>query len=253
MREPARSNTNGAPRHSSSNSPPVGTVVRPVRASTKCKPPAIRRRHERPAVGAEDEALGLADAPDDADRRRALEQRGEQVAARLHGVAERDALACEQQREVEVIGGERLGAEALRVGGGLAFARLVALVERDDAGDHRQHEQRRDAGEPRPQPPLGAAARAPAGLEEGALGGVELVAVLGRPVERGGQSGAAVETGRDRARRPPRRRRPRAAGAAGGVPRCPRPASRAAAAIRAAAPRARPRPCPRRPSAGGAR
>ena len=43
---------------------------------------------------------------------------------------------------------------------------------------------------------LGAAARAPAGLEEGALGGVQLVAVLGRPVERGGQAGAAVEDAR---------------------------------------------------------
>ena len=63
---------------------------------------------------------------------RSLEQRGEQIAARLHGVVERYALACEQQREVKVIGGERLGAEALGVGGGLACARLVALIEGDD-------------------------------------------------------------------------------------------------------------------------
>ena len=63
--------------------------------------------------------------------------------------AQRDALAREQQREVEVVRGQRLGAEALRVGGGRLVARLVALVERDDAGDHGE----RPAATPTPARP----------------------------------------------------------------------------------------------------
>jgi hypothetical protein len=49
-------------------------------------------------VGAEVEAdQPVAVAAEHAYRRRALEQRRQEVAARLHGVGERDALAGEQQ------------------------------------------------------------------------------------------------------------------------------------------------------------
>ena len=85
-----------------------------------------------PAVRAEVERVQpRAAAAQDADRRRAPEQRGEQVAARLRRVVERDALAGEQQRAVEVVVRERLGPEALRGGGRRLGARGAALVERD--------------------------------------------------------------------------------------------------------------------------
>ena len=53
-----------------------------------------------------------------------------------------------------------------------------------------------DAGEHEPQAALGAPARAPALVEERALGRGELGLVRGRPVERGGQARAAVELAR---------------------------------------------------------
>ena len=81
----------------------------------------------------------------------------------------------------------------MRVGVGLTCPRLVALLPGHDAGDQREDQQRRHAGEPGPQAALGGAARAPAGLEEGPLGRLQLAAVLRRPVERRGQRRAAVE------------------------------------------------------------
>ena len=134
---------------------------------------------------------------DDADRGRALDQRGEQVPARLHCVVERDALAGQQQRAVQLVLDERARAEPLRVGRASPRSRAVPrCVERDEPGDDREHEQRGDAGEDRAQPPLRALARGPALVEEGALGRVELGLVRRRPVQRRGQARAAVKLAR---------------------------------------------------------
>ena len=88
----------------------------------------------------------VAVAAQHADRRRALEQRRQQAAARLRRVVQRHALAREQQGAVEVVLRERLRPESLRRGHGRLGARIAALVERDQTGDHRDDEQR---GHPR--------------------------------------------------------------------------------------------------------
>ena len=69
----------------------------------------------------------VAVAAHHADRRRALQQRGQEVAARLQRVVQRDALAGEQQRPVEVVVGQRLRPEPLRVRGHRLVARVAAL------------------------------------------------------------------------------------------------------------------------------
>ena len=89
----------------------------------------------------------LAGGAQDADRGRALEQCGEQAAARLDGVVQRHALPGQQQRAVQLGLDQGAGAEPLGVSRGRLFARVAALVERDEAGDQREHEQRGDAGE----------------------------------------------------------------------------------------------------------
>ena len=83
-----------------------------------------------------------------------------------------------------------------------ALARALALGDRDHPGDHGGGEQHADPGEQRPQAAVGAAlalglalARRPALLEELALELVQLGVVLGGPVERRGEPGAAVELG----------------------------------------------------------
>ena len=83
-----------------------------------------------------------------------------------------------------------------------ALARALALGERDHPGDDGGGEQHADPGEQRPQAAVGAAlalglalARRPALVEKGALELVELGVVLGGPVERRGEPGAAVELG----------------------------------------------------------
>ena len=68
---------------------------------------------------------------DDADRGRAAEQRAEQVAARPHRVVERDALAGEQERAVELVVEQRAGTESLGLGRRRLGARVAALLERD--------------------------------------------------------------------------------------------------------------------------
>ena len=149
----------------------------------------------------------LSHAAHDADGRRALVQRGEQAAARLRAVVERDALAGEQQRAVEVVLGERARAEPLRVGAGGLVARGAALLEREEPGDDREDEQPGDSGEHGAQAPLGAPARRAALVEEGPLDVSQLGVVGGRPVERGGQPRAAVELAGVAAARVPLARR----------------------------------------------
>ena len=130
---------------------------------------------------------------DDADRGRAAQQRAEQVAARSRRVVERHALAGQQQRAIELVVEQRAGAESLGLGRGRLVARVPALLERDGARDHREHQQRADAGEDRSQPPLRALARGPALSEERPLGRVEVGVVVGGPLERRRQARAAVE------------------------------------------------------------
>ena len=103
------------------------------------------------------------------------------------------ALAGEQQRAVEVILGERLGAEALGVRRGRLGAGAAALVERDERGDHGEGQQARDAREHHAQAAVRPLAGAPAGVQERALGRGELEIVAACPVERRGQARAAVQ------------------------------------------------------------
>jgi hypothetical protein len=128
-----------------------------------------------------------------AHRRGALEQGGEQVSASLERVVQRQALAGEQQRTVEVVLRERLGAEALRRRRRRLGARVAALVQRDRTGDHGEGQKRGDTREHHAQAALGAPADASALVEERALGRVEIGIVVGGPVERRGQARAAVQ------------------------------------------------------------
>ena len=68
----------------------------------------------------------------DPDRSGAASECGEQVPAGLRRVVDRDRLAGEQKREVEVLLDERLGAQALDELGRLRVARLTALDKRKD-------------------------------------------------------------------------------------------------------------------------
>ena len=76
----------------------------------------------------------------------AAQEVGEQVAAGLRRVVDRDRLAGEQEREVEVLLDERLGAEALGELGRLRVARLAALDER-----RRSRRRRPPPARPRPR------------------------------------------------------------------------------------------------------
>ena len=139
----------------------------------------------------------------DPDRRRRAQEGGEQVAAGLRRVVDRDRLAGEQEREVEVLLDERLGAEALGELGRLGVARLAALRQREDAAGDGGREQDGDAGEQDAQAPVRAAGALRLLLggvaalgHELALELVELEGVVGAPVERGGEARAAVELAR---------------------------------------------------------
>ena len=188
----------------------------------------------------------------DADRGRALEQRSEQVPARLDRVLERDALAREQQRAVDLVRGQRLRAEPLR-GRGAACARArLRWSSATSAGDTASR-----AALPCPRARRAGGAgrgRSRAGRRPGRLARWHRARRRSRPPIRARRPAARRGRGRrDRGRRRPRRAPPRPAGDGGGGRARPPPASRAVAATRAAAPRAPPRPCRRRRSAAGAR
>ena len=89
-----------------------------------------------------------------ADGGRAAQQRGQQVAARRDRVLERDALARQQQRAVEVLLDERLRPEAPRVGGARLVARLAALLEEERAGARGERQQREHGAQQRAQAPV---------------------------------------------------------------------------------------------------
>ena len=125
---------------------------------------------------------------------------GEQVAAGLRRVVDRDRLAGEQEREVEVLLDERLGAEALDELGRLRVARLAALDDGEDPAGDGGSEQDRDADEQAAQAAVGApdafglllGCLAALG-DELALELVDVERVIGGPVEGGSEAGAAVE------------------------------------------------------------
>ena len=130
-----------------------------VRASKKKHPADDGGDRERLPVGTDGdppEDAGVAAAVHDPDRRRRAQEVGEQVAAGLRRVVDRDRLAGEQEREVEVLLDERLRAEALGELGGLRVARLAALDDGEDPARDGRREQDRDPGEQRAQAPVGA-------------------------------------------------------------------------------------------------
>ncbi len=136
----------------------------------------------------------------DPDRSGAAPERGEQVAAGLRRVVDRDRLAGEQEREVEVLLDERLRAEALDELGRLRVAGFTALDGGEDpAGDGRR-QQHRDPDEQAAQAPVGAPdalglllGRLAALGDELALELVDVERVIGGPVEGGSEAGAAIE------------------------------------------------------------
>ena len=120
------------------------------------------------------------------------------------------AGARQQQRPVEPVVRERLGAEPLRVRDQRRVARLPALRDRDDARHDGDGEHRGGTGQQHPQPavraPLAAGlelGRRPARGDEVALDVVELVPVRIDPLERGREPRAAIELARVAARRVP--------------------------------------------------
>jgi hypothetical protein len=133
-----------------------------------CAPePGHRERLPVRADGNSLQVLVLS-AVHDPDHGRAALERVEQVAAGLGRVVDRDRLASEQERKVEVILDERLGAQALRELSGLGFASLrrgdrgpvggvacmAALEEGEDAAGDRCRESDCDDGERDPQAPV---------------------------------------------------------------------------------------------------
>ena len=124
----------------------------------------------------------------------------EQIAPGLRRAVDRDRLAGEQERAVEVILDERLGAEALGELRGLRVARLAALDDGEDPARDGRRQQDRDPGEQDAQAPvrapdaLGLLLRCLAALgDELALELVDVERVIGGPVEGGSEAGAAVE------------------------------------------------------------
>ena len=92
----------------------------------------------------------------DPERGRSAGEGGEQGAAGLRGVLDRHRLAGEQEREVEVVLGEGLRAEALGELGGLRVAGLAALDHGEDPAGDGGDQEHGDGGEQAAQPPVGA-------------------------------------------------------------------------------------------------
>ena len=174
-------------------------------------------------------------------------QRRQQLPAGLHAVLQLDGGDAVEHRLPEVLRGLRERPDAFGVRPQRLRLGPVALVDAEDAGADGEDQEDGCAGEQPAQapvrPPLGtplALILGDAGVEEGALGGVELGAAAfarARSRPRAGRRGRG-RTSRGR-RRPRVARRRRAAGGRG-CPRGPPPASGAVAATRGSAPRARP-------------
>ena len=190
----------------------VELVDRPVRRHGPAEAPAragVEQHHrpveapdgEDPAVGAQRHAGGPGlGALHHAHRTRVAHERREQVAARRDGVVDHAPRLCEQQAALQAVLDEGLGAEALRVRDPGGVARIAVLPQREQTGDHREHEQDAGSGEQRPEAAVGAALavgvvlrRRDARVEERALRRVEPGGVLLRPLHGGVEPGAAVE------------------------------------------------------------
>ena len=158
---------------------------------------AIARRNAVVAVHDPDRAVGDA------------QEVGEQVAAGLRRVVDRDRLAGEQEREVEVLLDERLGAEALGELGRLRVARLAALDDGEDPAREGRREQDRDPGEQHAKAPVRAAG--PFRLLLGGLAalGDELALELVELEARDRRSSRARRRGERRGRARPDRALPR--------------------------------------------
>ncbi len=210
---------------------------------------AAREHRQRLPVGTDGESSEhVAVTVHDPDGSRAAPKCGEQVAAGLRRVVDRDRLAGEQKREVEVLLDERLGAEALDELGRLRVSGLAALDDGEDPARDGGGEQDGDADEQTAQAAVGApdAFRLLLGClaalgDELALELVDVERVIGGPVEGGGEAGAAVELALIASCRVPFGR------CLGDVTAKPAPFGvlfdprRAGGAIRAAVPRGRPR------------
>ena len=110
-------------------------------------PTAASLHGQRLPVGTDrDSPEHVAVTVHDPDRSGAAPECREQVAAGLRRVVDRDRLAGEQEREVEVLLDERLGAEALDELGRLRVAGFTALDER-----RRSRRRRPPPARPRPR------------------------------------------------------------------------------------------------------
>ena len=171
-------------------------VPRSVKRTT---PAASALASSRPSGLAAKDRTGSVRQPQRANRGLVALEDGEQVAAGLDAIFEGDAGGGEQQGALHrrLAQGERadafgVGGQRLGLGGGLRPAHQHAR------GDRRHQQHRGDRQQPsqapvRPRlPAMFAIGLVDAGIEEGALGRVE----LGRQFPRGGQPRAAIEIGR---------------------------------------------------------
>ena len=153
---------------------------------------ASGHRVERPA----------AQARHDADRLGRAHQDREQVAPGRRRVLEAVPGPGQQERLIEPLAGEALGAQELGVRGRAASRASPRWEIATKPATTANINSIRGSGEQRPQPPvapalvLGLELRLVAGRrQEVALQRVEVGVVVGRPVERGGKARAAVQAG----------------------------------------------------------
>jgi hypothetical protein len=115
-------------------------------------------------------------------------------------VVDRDGLASEQQRRVQLVLHDRLRAQTLGIGDLGRSPRAAPLHERESPCDQGDDQERRHAGQQPAKPTIRPAlsldlplAHLAARAQELALELVELQRVFGRPVERRGQARSAVQ------------------------------------------------------------
>ena len=161
--------------------------------------PVVGGAGERPSVRADRDALQAASVLERAADPAIGGQRGqhgEDGAASLHRRLAAVGLERQQAAERDVVPqpGQRAGREAARVRGALFGALALDGVDGDggrDGGDHDQHGHGRGDA-PAPADSCGLLGAA-AGVQERALGAVEVWLVAGSPFQRGRQARSAVE------------------------------------------------------------
>jgi hypothetical protein len=177
------------------DAPSIGPPDSPAgeRIQERHRSMAVAHR-EGSAVGREvDGVQRVARTAHRADCRRGAQQGVEEVASGDGRIVDGDALAGQQQRSIEVGLGLRLRADPLCFGGlGLA-ARGAALVYGDQCASDGDGQQRCDPCQHDAQAALRTIGRGAAGVEEGALGRVELVLVAAAPLPRHREPRTAVQ------------------------------------------------------------